>query len=99
MFGFKALFGPNFAIRRTVWNEVTKELCHDSASIHEDLDLAIHVGRFGAYQRDLSIKVETSTRRVGHVSSFFIDYPLKWAQTVFLKKHRKLSSNLLFKHL
>lgn len=98
IFGFKALFGPNFAIRRTVWNEVRKELCHDSTSIHEDLDLAIHVGRFGGYQRDLSIKVDTSTRRVAHTSSFFVDYPLKWMRTVFLKKHRKLSSNPLIKH-
>ncbi len=97
--GFKALFGPNFAIRRNIWNEVKKELCHDSRSIHEDLDLAIHLGRFGAYERDLSIKVETSTRRVNHISSFFIDYPLKWVSTVFLKKHRKLSSNPVFKHL
>lgn len=97
-FGYKALFGPNFAVRKTAWNGVKKELCQDSVSFHEDLDLAIHLGRFGNYIRDYSIKVETSTRRVSHFSSFFIDYPLKWARTVFLKKHRKLSSNWLFKY-
>jgi len=97
--GYKALFGPNFAIRRTAWNEVKKDLCHDNVHYHEDLDLAIHLGRYGRYVRDYSIKVDTSTRRVGNISSFFIDYPLKWVRTVFLKKHRKLSSNLLIKHL
>lgn len=99
IFGFKALFGPNFAIRRTTWDDVKKELCHDSVSYHEDLDLAIHSRRYGRYVRDYSIKVETSTRRVAHLSSFFIDYPLKWVHTVFFKKHRKLSSNWIFRHI
>jgi glycosyltransferase involved in cell wall biosynthesis len=99
LFGYKALFGPNFAIRKSAWDKVKNELCHDNVKFHEDLDLAIHLSNYGRYARDYSIKVDTSTRRVAHISSFFIDYPLKWVRTVFLKKHRRLSSNPLFKHL
>lgn len=38
----KFLYGSNMAIRRTAWESVRNEVCHNNA-FHEDLDLAIHL--------------------------------------------------------
>lgn len=40
------LFGSNMAIRKSVWNELNQNLCHD-IYMHEDLDLAIHLYEAG----------------------------------------------------
>lgn len=40
------LFGSNMAIRRSVWQELNQDLCHDNY-MHEDLDLAIHLYKAG----------------------------------------------------
>lgn len=90
-FGYKALFGPNFAIRRDVWEKVKDEVHLNDDRFHEDLDLAIHSGCYGKYIRDYSLKVITSSRRAKNPRSFIIHYHIKWLNTVFLKSHRKLS--------
>ncbi len=40
------LFGSNMAIRRSVWRQVSQNLCADTY-MHEDLDLAIHLYKNG----------------------------------------------------
>lgn len=45
----KFLYGSNMAIRRSAWESVRDEVCHDD-DYHEDLDLAIHLT-----QNDLTI--------------------------------------------
>ncbi len=96
-FGYKALFGPNFALRREVWEKVRDEVHIHDERFHEDLDIAIHTGRYGKYVRDLSIEVKTSSRRANHPGSLIIHYHIKWRNTVFLKAHRKLSKNPLMR--
>ena len=97
IFGYKAITGPNFGIRAETWKKVREEVHADDSSFHEDLDLSIHAQRFGKYVRDYGMTVETSSRKVGNVGVFFVDYPTKWIRTVFHPVHRKLSSNPLMK--
>jgi glycosyltransferase involved in cell wall biosynthesis len=40
------LFGSNMAIRKSVWQAVAADICHDTY-MHEDLDLAVHLYRAG----------------------------------------------------
>lgn len=40
------LFGSNMAIRRTAWQAVADQVCHESG-LHEDNDLAIHLDKAG----------------------------------------------------
>lgn len=98
-FGYKAMFGPNLAIRREAWEKIKDKVCHDDVALHEDLDMAIHLGKNGKYIRDCSLKVTTSHRRVSRPKSLFWEYHLKWRHTVFMKKHLKLSEFALFRFL
>lgn len=57
------LFGSNSALRRAVWEKVRGEVCH-VRTIHEDLDLAMHIMFAGMDIRyDRSLLVGTSARR------------------------------------
>ncbi len=56
------LFGSNSALRRSVWLKIKNQVCQDR-SIHEDLDLAIHVSRQGMIRYDKSLLAATSARR------------------------------------
>lgn len=47
MIGNVALFGSCMAFPRQWWDEVKADICHDSAIIHEDIDLSIHIMREG----------------------------------------------------
>ncbi len=89
IFGYKALLGPNYAIRKWVWDAIKSDVHLEDNKFHEDLDLAIHSSNQGKYVRDLGLKVTTSSRRAGNPKSLFIDYHIKWRNTVFLKDHRK----------
>lgn len=94
IFGYNSLLGPNFCIRKKVWEKVKPLTCNDDGHFHEDLDMAIHTGAFGEYKRRLDIRVLTSNRRVIGISgviSLYKYFHVKWRNTIFLKKHRKLS--------
>lgn len=75
------LFGPNFSLRRKVWRQVRDDICHDDRKVHEDLDLTIHIARYGVIQFDPGLIVTTSARRLSKPSSMLIDYPSRWIKT------------------
>lgn len=72
---FPFLAGNNMAIRKSTWDDVKAETCHNK-TIHEDIDLAIHL-----YKRNLKIAYDkniisgTSARR-------FDDPPLKFQKYI-----------------
>ena len=99
VFGYKAITGPNFGIRKAVWEKIRGEVHTNDGRFHEDLDLSIHAMRFGKYVRDYSLMVTTSPRRARNFSIFFVKYPMKWINTVFFKDHRRLSLNPVFKKI
>lgn len=71
---YKFLWGANMAITRRAWEAVRDATCHDS-DIHEDIDLAIHLG-----QQGLSVGYEprlvaaTSSRRMEDSFRNFYEY-------------------------
>lgn len=58
------LFGTNMAVRSAAWEDVKDRVCHQN-TIHEDLDLAIHLSKSGykiAYKKQML--AGASTRRL-----------------------------------
>lgn len=77
----KFLAGSNMAIRRNVWQKIAPGLCHKD-SIHEDLDLAIHlIENDFVIGYDRQMRVATSARRLGGDSQDFHKYMKAYAAT------------------
>ncbi|HLC94105.1 MAG TPA: glycosyltransferase family 2 protein [Patescibacteria group bacterium] len=82
----ETLLGPNMAITKDVWKKVRNEVCLNNATVHEDIDLAIHIKKYGKIAFDPKLKVKTSSRRIlKNPISFFVEYPLRVVKT--LKNH------------
>lgn len=57
------LYGPNMVIKKSAWEKIKDEVCLDDKSVHEDTDLAIHLGKCGEIRIDPRLVVSTSFRR------------------------------------
>ena len=93
IFGHYGLFGPNLAIRKSAWLKIRDKVCMDDEKVHEDTDLAIHIGKVGkvGYARDL--KVRTSARRLRQSpSSLLVDYMVKWADMIAFHKQSRITT-------
>lgn len=99
IFGYKAITGPNFGIRKSVWKQIRDEVHTEDSKFHEDLDLSIHAQKHGKYVRDYGLMVLTSPRKVGSYKIFFVKYPQKWIHTIFNPEHRKLSTNSFLRRI
>ncbi|MFT2706510.1 glycosyltransferase family 2 protein [Clavibacter zhangzhiyongii] len=42
--GHPPLFGSNFALRRTAWQDVRSEVHREGTHLHDDIDLSVHLG-------------------------------------------------------
>jgi glycosyltransferase involved in cell wall biosynthesis len=92
IFGHPCLYGPNLALRKSAWESVKNEVCFDDDRVHEDIDLAIHIGKKGKIIYDPSLKVRTSARRLRHSpSSLLVAYLVKWADTVATHKKYRIA--------
>lgn len=82
---FPFLAGCNMAIRKSAWDIIKNELCDDK-TIHEDLDIAIHL-----YQRNLKIAYD---RRMlaGMSSRRYDDKPKQ------IKRYMNMTANAFDKH-
>ncbi|MCE7936970.1 glycosyltransferase [Candidatus Saccharibacteria bacterium CPR2] len=78
---FPYLFGTNMAIKKNAWNAVKNELC-ENRTMHEDLDLAIHL-----YKRNMKILYERkllagmSARRYDDSPASFRSYMKSYTTT------------------
>ncbi len=93
IFGHYGLYGPNLAIKKSAWEKIKNDVCLDDDKVHEDTDLAIHIGKVGevGYARDL--KVRTSARRLRtSPSSQLVEYIVKWADMIAFHKKYRISS-------
>jgi len=87
--GCPALLGPSLAIKREAWKKVKKELCMDDKKVHEDIDLGLHIKKYGVIYYDPNLLVGISARRIKYnPTSFFIEYPMRFIK--MLKSHRHL---------
>lgn len=81
--------GPSMAITKEVWEIVKNQVCLDDSKVHEDIDLTIHISKYGLIYLDKSLIINYSSRRIKHNPlSFFVEYPLRLAK--MLKIHRHL---------
>ncbi|MBI3366195.1 glycosyltransferase, partial [Candidatus Roizmanbacteria bacterium] len=85
--GHHVLAGPNLALTKNVWEKIKNEVCDDDTLVHEDIDLSLHIHKYGEIQLDPSFVVKVSGRRVyNNPMSFFIEYPLRLIKTI--KTHK-----------
>lgn len=77
------LYGPNMAITKKVWEKVRTEVTMDNKKVHEDLDMANHISKYGKIYFDPKLLVYTSNRRMRkNPASFFIEYPIRMIKTM-----------------
>lgn len=87
--GIPTLIGPSLGITKKVWLKVKKEICLDDKKVHEDIDLTIHLKKYGNIFFEPDVIVQISGRRIQYnPTSFFIEYPLRLIK--MLKSHRHL---------
>lgn len=76
--GKNYLFGPCYAITRSIWAQVRSQVCTDESVVHEDLDMAHHVGQYGKIAVLKEVLVAVSPRRIlSNPYSFFVEYTLR----------------------
>lgn len=75
------LFGTNMAIRRDIWQKIKTKVCKDK-SIHEDLDLAIHLfqNNFKIHY-DKYLRIGMSSRRYDDNARDFFKYMMAFKLT------------------
>lgn len=87
--GFPSFVGPSMAITKKAWIKVKKELCADDKDVHEDIDLAIHIKKYGEIFFEPNVVAKISGRRIKYNPlSFFLEYPLRLIK--MLKRHRHM---------
>lgn len=77
--GNPPIFGSNFAMRREVWLDVRERVHRDRADIHDDLDLAFHLGLDTVVRYDERLTVGISARPFSTWRGF--GRRLRWAYT------------------
>lgn len=82
LLGYYPLFGANMAIKKSVWEKVKNTVCTTNISLHEDMDLAIHIHKFGTIVYDPSLVIDLSARRFSY---YLVEYPLRWLKTLRAK--------------
>lgn len=90
--GYYIAWGSNMAFKKTLWNEVKDEV-HNSADIHEDMDLAMHLHEHGykiTYQSGFKVGVDSrllSKKR--NTRAQHMHYLKMWPRTLYLHKLRR----------
>lgn len=88
MIGHYPLVGPSMAIKKTAWRKIRKELCVDQYQMHEDVDISLHIKKFGIVFHDKNNLVLTSARRIiTNPGSFFGEYILRFFKMMWNHRH------------
>jgi glycosyltransferase involved in cell wall biosynthesis len=89
IFGHDVLYGPNTVITKEAWEKVKDTVCLDDKKVHEDFDLAIHLGKLkmGKILFDKKFVVQVSERCWRNPKSYW-EYPLRYLKTIL--RHKKL---------
>lgn len=85
--GHDLLYGPNLALTKSAWNKIRNEVCMNAKIVHEDIDLAHHVAKYGKIIFDEKLVVTCSPRRWTKLSPYF-EYPYRYIRTI---QHHKQS--------
>ena len=88
MIGVYPFFGPSYAIKKTVWNKVKDKICLDDTKVHEDIDLCLHVKKYGKIFHDGRTIVASSARRIiNNPLSFFGEYNIRFFKMFYSHRH------------
>lgn len=90
------LVGPNMALRKSAWELVKNEVCLEDKDVHEDIDLALHLGAFGKIKFDNKSVVKASFRRYKKLTTYF-EYPYRSIKTI--RRHKKTLLEIQSKRL
>jgi glycosyltransferase involved in cell wall biosynthesis len=89
---YRFLFGSNMAVRRDVWHSIVSELCNDD-SLHEDIDIALHIHeKGGLIKYDRSMVAGMSARRLEDKPKDFYKYVMKYERTYDAHNVKSLSA-------
>lgn len=86
--GYDCLYGPNMAIRKKIWEKAKHLVCLDDKTVHEDIDLTIHLSAFGKIKFDKSLIVDSSFRRFKKIEPY-LEYPRRMASSIL--KHEQFT--------
>lgn len=88
MIGVYPFMGPSYAIKKTVWNKVKNRICLDEKAVHEDIDLCLHIRKYGKIYHDGNIIVASSARRIiNNPLSFFGEYNIRFFKMLYSHRH------------
>lgn len=93
--GLKTLpVGPNFALKKDMWNKIRNYVCLDENIVHEDFDIGLTIDKIGGKViHDPNLTMMISSRRIkGDPSSFFIEYPIRSLKTLHYHATHSLTS-------
>jgi glycosyltransferase involved in cell wall biosynthesis len=87
IFKHDLLYGPNMAMTRKAWEQVKDLVCFNDKKVHEDFDLALHLGRLkmGKILFDKNFNVTVSERRWRQSKSYW-EYPYRFLTTILAHK-------------
>lgn len=88
MIGVYPFLGPSYAIKKIIWNKVKNKICFDEKVVHEDIDLCLHVKKYGKIYHDAKTSVFSSARRIiNNPLSFFGEYNIRFLKMFFSHRH------------
>lgn len=110
--GHPALFGSNFAMRADAWRAVRESVHRHDERVHDDFDLAYHLGRAHRIRYQSGLDMTIAIRPFRSIRLFVVrvwrglytvgrhmpeDFPpLRWARRVVVR--RQLSRGMLHEH-
>lgn len=80
------LYGPNYALRKSAWNQIKGTVCLDDKEVHEDLDVAIHIAPLGKVKFNNSLLVSSSVRRWKRPDAY-IEYLYRGLKSIQKHQH------------
>jgi len=86
--GHPAMFGPNMALRKSVWEKTKPNVCLRDCDVHEDIDLSIHLSKIAKIKFDKDLAIRTTR---GRWAKIFTEYVVRLMK--MLAAHRKENLN------
>ncbi|MEK7597896.1 MAG: glycosyltransferase family 2 protein [Patescibacteria group bacterium] len=88
MIGAYPFMGPSYSIKKTIWNKVKNNICLDEKAVHEDIDLCLHVKKYGKIFHDGKTIIASSARRIiNNPLSFFGEYNIRFFKMLYSHRH------------
>lgn len=84
LIGHEGFYGSNMAFKRSAWEAIKDQACHDDRLVHEDIDLAIHMGALGVIEYDPQLRVSSSIRAIRVSFPTMAERLAKWPRSRFV---------------